>query len=231
VVCALASRVGAEHPGFAMSPRELIDWTLQNSGWGTLEELEARKWIDCQPDFDSAHFVKGFRHPDGKYRFRADWNAVVFRRNVPQRFGPYDRMPALPDHWTIIEEADAEHPFRLATSPARNFLNSTFNETASSRKREGRPTLLVHPEDLADLGIADGEKVKIGNARGMVILHAKAFAGVVRGVVISESIWPNDAYEGGAGINCLTGADQIAPCGGAAFHDNRVWLAGYMNGR
>jgi hypothetical protein len=53
----------------------------------------------------------------------------------------------------------------------------------------------------------------------------------VRGVLISESIWPNAAYEGGLGINCLTGADQVAPCGGAAFHDNRVWLAPHdMNG-
>jgi anaerobic selenocysteine-containing dehydrogenase len=224
VVCALAERVGAEHPGFAMSPRELIDWTLQNSGWGTIEELEAKKWIDCQPDFETSHYINGFRHPDGKFRFRPDWGTVVFRPNVTQRFGPHEQLPEFPDHWTIIEEADGEHPFRLATSPARNFLNSTFNETPTSKKREGRPSLLVHPDDMARLGIAEGDKVRIGNARGVVIVHAKPFAGLVPGVVISESIWPNAAYEGGAGINCLTGADQVAPCGGAAFHDNRVWL-------
>ena len=224
VVCALAKRVGAEHQGFAMSPRELIDWTLRNSGWGTLEELEAKKWIDCQPDFDTSHYINGFRHADGKFRFRPDWSTVVFRPNVARRFGPHEELPVLPDHWTIIEEADAEHPFRLATSPARNFLNSTFNETPTSKKREGRPTLLVHPDDMGDVGIADGDKVRIGNARGVVVLHARPFAGLVRGVLVSETIWPNDAYEGGAGINCLTGADQVAPCGGAAFHDNRVWL-------
>ena len=43
------SALGAEHPGFAMTPRELIDWTLQNSGWGRSSELEAERWIDCQP--------------------------------------------------------------------------------------------------------------------------------------------------------------------------------------
>jgi len=26
------------------------------------------------------------------------------------------------------------------------------------------------------------------------------------------------------GINVLTGADTIAPIGGAAFHDNKVWV-------
>jgi hypothetical protein len=42
--------------------------------------------------------------------------------------------------------------------------------------------------------------------------------------VIAESIWPNSAYEDGCGINSLTGADAIAPYGGAAFHDNKVWV-------
>ena len=54
--------------------------------------------------------------------------------------GAWDKMPSLPDHWTIIEEADEAHPFRLATSPSRSFLNTSFNETPSSLAREGAPT-------------------------------------------------------------------------------------------
>ena len=37
------------------------------------------------------------------------------------------------------------HPFKLATSQARNFLNSSFNQTATSLAREGRPSALMHP--------------------------------------------------------------------------------------
>ena len=44
------------------------------------------------------------------------------------------------------------------------------------------------------------------------------------GVVIVESIWPNSAFEEGIGINALTGADPTAPIGGAAFHDNAIWI-------
>ena len=66
-------------------------------------------------------------------------------------------MPALPDHWTSIEEADAAHPFRLATSPARGFLNSTFNETPTSLAQEERPNVMIHPDDAAAHGIADGD--------------------------------------------------------------------------
>jgi anaerobic selenocysteine-containing dehydrogenase len=221
VICGLAQRLGAEHPGFAMTARELIDRTLQDSGWGTLAELEQRRWIDCQPDFASAHYLNGFAYPDGKFRFKPDWPTVPFPR--PWHAGPVDAMPVLPDHWEVIEEVDDEHPFRLATSPARGFLNSTFTEMPSSRG-QGRPEVMIHPADAASLQITDGGKVVLGNKRGAVRSHAKLFDGVCRGVLIAESIWPNASYEDGRGINTLTGADPIAPYGGAAFHDNRVWL-------
>lgn len=222
VIVGLAKRVGAEHRGFGMTPREIIDWTLQKSGWGTLENLERERWIDCQPDFETAHYTKGFAWPDGKFRFKPDWPTVPFRS--PGLSGPVDDLPQLPDHWTVIEDADEQHKFRLATSPARNFLNSTFNETPTSLGREQRPNVMIHPDDAAALSITDGAKVILGNQRGEVRLHAKLFDGVRRGVLIAESIWPNDAYEDGRGINTLTGADPIAPYGGAAFHDNRVWI-------
>ena len=222
VICGLAKRLGAEHPGFAMTPRELIDATLQDSGWGTLAELEAKRWIDCQPDFATAHYLNGFAYPDGKFRFKPDWPEVPFSRKQVN-YSPAS-IPSLPDHWNVIEEADAEHPFRLATSPARGFLNSSFTETPTSLAREQRPTVMIHPDDAAALEVIDGEEVSLGNRRGVVRLHAKVFDGVRRGVLIAESLWPNSAYPDGRGINTLTGADPVAPFGGAAFHDNKVWL-------
>jgi anaerobic selenocysteine-containing dehydrogenase len=223
VIAELSHRVGARHQGFDMTPRELIDWTLKNSNRPDLVKLEEDTWIDVQQDFDSAHFLNGFGHPDGKFRFKPDWKSARMKAGVGP-YGPVDDMPAMPDHWDVIEEANEAYPFRLATSPARTFLNSTFNETPSSRKREGRPTVFVHPDDLAALDIKDGDKVRLGSARGVVTLHAKALAEIRRGVLIAESIWPNEAFEDGKGINTLTGCDQPAPAAGGAFHDNRVWM-------
>jgi len=219
VICALAKRLGATHPGFDMSVRELIDWTLVNSGWRGIAELEREKWFDVQPAFEAAHYLNGFAWPDGKFRFKADWAGVR-----PQGFGPADGLPALPDHHEAIEEPTAEMPFRLATSPARNFLNSSFTETRSSVKREGRPTVLVHPSDAARAGVTDGARVRLGNPRGTVLVHARLFDGLREGVLVVEGIWPNASFEEGIGINALTGADPIGPVGGAAFHDNRVWM-------
>jgi anaerobic selenocysteine-containing dehydrogenase len=222
VVVALAERLGARHPGFAMSPREIIDWTLRASGRGTLAELESARWLDCQPPFEEAHFLSGFAYPDGKFRLRADWPTTPYANDGLR--GRWREMPTLPDHWPVNEPADDDHPFKLATSPARNFLNTSFTETATSRAREARPTALMHPEDLAALGFADGDAARLGNARGEVRLHVRAFAGVSRGLIVSEGIWPPSAFVDGHGINTLTGADSVAPFGGAAFHDIHVWV-------
>ena len=223
VICALAERVGAEHRGFDMSAREIVDWTLRVSGWGTVDELEDKHWIDAQPDFDQAHFIDGFGHADQRFHFAADWSALGPAGFVAERATA--GMPRLPDHWDVIENATHDLPFRLVTAPARQFLNSTFTETPTSRRRESRPTVLLHPDDAARLGVADGARVELSNPRGRVRLHAELFDGLQPGVVVSESIWPNAAFEDGIGINALTGADPGAPTGGAAFHDNRVAIA------
>lgn len=223
VFAGLAKRLGLEHPGFAMSEREHIDWMLRHSGRGTLSQLEEKRWIDCQPEFERAHYLDGFGYPDKKFRFKPDWSTVEAPNNGTM--GPWRKIPSLPDYWPAIEEANEDHPFRLATSPSRSFLNSSFNETPSGRSKEGgRPEVLIHPGDAAELEIVDGASVQIGNARGTVTLHARHFEGLKRGVLIAEGIWPNAAFADGRGINTLTGADPVAPYGGAAFHDNRVWI-------
>ncbi len=223
VICELAARVGAAHPGFNMTARQIIDHTLQSSGWGTLDELQANKWIDCQPDFETAHYLNGFAYPGGKFRFKPDWSNVPVDRKFD--WGIAHTMPALPDHWDVVENADEHHPFRLATSPSRHYLNSSFNETPGSRQREGRPTIMVHPDDLAMLGLGDGDRVRVGNERGEIIVHAEAFDGIRRGVTIIESVPPNSFFEGENGLNTLTSAEPVAPYGGSAFHDNHVWIA------
>ena len=133
-------------------------------------------------------------------------------------------MPALPDYMPAIDEATGERPFRMVTAPARNFLNTCFTETPSSQRRETRPSVLVHPADAARLGITEGARVRIGNTRGEVVLHAQLFDGLQPGVVVVESVWPNAAFEGGIGINALTSDAPAPPMGGAVFHDTAVWL-------
>ena len=140
VIEQLARRLGvADHAGFGLTAREHVDRLLRSSGRGTLEELEREGWIDVQPPFERSHYLNGFAWPDRRFRFAPDWSNVPWGR-PPASIGlqgPADGMPDLPDHWEVSERTDGEHPFRLATSPSRSFLNSTFSETPGSQKREG----------------------------------------------------------------------------------------------
>lgn len=214
VMSQLARRLGAEHSSFGSSAWDLADRCLKASNLPGAEELYAKGWHDCALPFEIAHFLDGFGHTGGKFRFAPDWKAL----------GPYgDTLPALPDHLPV-EETSAEHPFRLTTPPSRHFLNTSFNETPTSRRQAGRPTALIHPEDCARLGITDGTMVTIGNKRGQVTVAAKPFPGIILGLVAVEGIWDDQFFPEGIGINALIGADPVAPAGGAAFHDCSCWI-------
>ena len=222
VLCALAKRLGAEHPGFEMSAREMIDATLRASGRGTLAELEAGRGLDCQPPFEDSHFLNGFAHKDRKFHFHANWPDVPFANDGLR--GAWQRNARSARPLGVNEAVDEAHPFKLATSPARNFLNSSFNQTATSLAREARPTALMHPDDAAALGLAEGDIVRLGNTRGNGAAACRVcFPARARGVIVSEGLWDNADFLDGRGINTLTGDDSVAPFGGAAFHDVRVW--------
>jgi anaerobic selenocysteine-containing dehydrogenase len=215
VLQGLATRLGATHPGFEMTAMELVDWTLRASGWPDAKTVLDRGWVDAAPSFREAHFLDGFGSPDGKFRFAPDWAKVG---------EAWQRMPRLPDQATFFEAPTPDKPFHMMTSPARSFLNTSFTVTPGSRRREKRPTVLVHPQDCDRLGLADGMTVTVGNERGSVQLPVRRFDGLQPGTVVVEGIWANADFSDGIGINALVGADPIPPYGGGAFHDTAVWL-------
>ncbi|MGB3349197.1 MAG: molybdopterin oxidoreductase family protein [Brucella anthropi] len=228
VINELAKRLGVAHlPGFDLDERTLIDNMNANSDLPQFDELKEKRFVDLQPPFEEAHYINGFKWPDGKFRFRPDWTGSPSPNKPPEVMGlqgPFQSIPEFPDHWEVIETADAEHPFRMTTSPAHNFLNSTFAETPTSLAKEIRPELLIHPDDAAELGIENGERIEIGNHRGELVLHAVLRAGQKRGVAVSEGIFPNSTFERGEGINILIGAEPAAPYGGLAVHDTKIWI-------
>jgi anaerobic selenocysteine-containing dehydrogenase len=117
--------------------------------------LHRDRWLDVAPGFEKTHFIKGFGHPGGRFRFRAKWSEIGLGLG---------HLPEMPGYCDAIEAASDVHPFRLVAAPARNFLNSSFTETPTSIAREGRPTVLVHPDDCAKIGLGDGSLIRLGAA-------------------------------------------------------------------
>lgn len=216
VLNGIGQRLGTDYPAFFMDEQELIEATLAASGKPDMAALTEMRWIDCQLPQDEVRFLNGFEHADSKFHFRPNW----------PEWGPYHHgLPELPDHWDGIEVATDEHPFRMFTPPARQFLNSSFTETPTSRKQEGgSPEIHIHPDDCKSLGVTTGDLVRVGNKRGSILIRVKEFEGVQQGVVAVPSIWPCADYIEGLGVNALIGADPGPPAGGAVFHDAAVWI-------
>lgn len=215
VINGIARRLGSDYPAFHMSAWELIDDALKRGGRPGADEVHARGWVDCTKSFEDAHFLDGFGHADGRFHFAADWSAI----------GPdSETMSSLPDHLDVIDGPTEAHPYRLVAAPARRFLNTSFTETPSSRNKEGRPTALIHPDTCAALGLAEDDRVRLGNGLGSVVVHVRPFDGLQTHTVVVEGIWPNDAFVEGRGINTIVSADAALPGGGAAFHDTAVWM-------
>ena len=135
---ALARRLGAEHRGFAMSHARSSTRRLRISGRGTLAELEAARWLDCQPPFEAAHFLNGFAHPDGKFHFRADWPATPFDHD-----GLVASGAACPHCPTIGRSTKAPtRPIRSSSRPRRR---ATSSIRASTRPRPRSPARAGRP--------------------------------------------------------------------------------------
>jgi anaerobic selenocysteine-containing dehydrogenase len=216
----LSRLLGAKHASLALSDRELLDHALSGAGVATFAAAAKLGWIDRALPFEAAHFVDGFPQPDGKFHFKPDW----------RRVGPgHGVMPRLADFSSRYERADARHPYKLVCPPARNFLNSTFSETPTSLGKEGGPCVRLHPRAAEREGVSEGASVRIGNARGSVVLRARLDAGQQEMTLIVEGIWPAQAFHEQRAINTLIGDDPVPPNGGAGFHDTAVWLEAASN--
>ena len=106
------------------------------------------------------------------------------------------------------------------------FTGQVLSNTGTWMQRVAQDWLVLDLSGTSGvaLGITTGTGVEVGNARSTIVVHAKVFDGLQRGVIVIESIWPNSAFEGGIGVNSLIGADPGAPNGGAVFHDSAVWV-------
>jgi anaerobic selenocysteine-containing dehydrogenase len=216
----LAARLGFDEPCFRDSDEDLIDQALASEHpWMagiTRELLEREHRAKLRLPGRFAPFAAGgFGTPSGKVEFFS-------ARMAAEGYDP------LPTHLPLVESAEAtpelhaRFPLTLISSKAHHFLNSSFNDVPTLTRREGRPTLELHPQDAAARGIADGDAVRVFNDRGACRLHARVTDGVQPGVAVSPATWWPSAFADGNGINALTSDRAADMGGGATFYTNLV---------
>ena len=123
---------------------------------------------------------------------------VVFTDHFPTasgraRFVPADIVPA-------DERPDADYPLVLITGRQLEHWHtgSMTRRSAVLDALEPDPVALLHPLELARLGVQPGERITVASRRGSVSLYARADEGMPPGVVFAAFCW----FE--AAVNKLT---------------------------
>ncbi len=202
---ALARRMGFDDPCFADS-----DETLCRQAFGEridFERLLADGFVSL--DLPETPFADGsFPTPSGKCEF------------FSQRLADQG-LDGLPDHHPNHEAAgtDPQHPLAMISPPARHFLNSTFVNVTSLRDIEGEPLLEICADDAEPRGIADGDLVRVFNARGSHRCRARVSTRARAGVVHGLGIWWRKLGFDGTNVNELT-SQRLTDMGrGPVFYD------------
>ena len=147
---------------------------------------------------------------------------VVFTDHFPTDSGRARFVPAAvvpPD-----ERPDADYPLVLITGRQLEHWHtgSMTRRSAVLDAIEPDPVALIHPQDLASLGVKPGDVVTLQSRRGQVSLYARADDGTPPGAVFVAFCW----FE--AAINRLTNPalDPVAKIPEFKYCAVRLWAGG-----
>jgi anaerobic selenocysteine-containing dehydrogenase len=214
----LAAAMGLDDPCFRASDEDLLEELFVDEPGGvTLSELRAHGWVKVDVGQGPApHADGGFKTPDGKLAFRADWLAKKGLDPLPF----YDPPAELSD-----AHLARRYPLALLTPKTHLFLNTTFANQARQRRAQPEPYVVIHPDDAAARDIRDGARVRIWNDRGAFEVRARISDDTGPAVLIAPMGWWNRDYPGNATAQATTSQQLTTLAEAPIFNDNRVEIA------
>jgi anaerobic selenocysteine-containing dehydrogenase len=111
-------------------------------------------------------------------------------------------------------KAEGALPLELLARKSDNFLNSTFSNVGSVQEMEEPGLLEISAADARARGIANGDRVRVFNRRGDILLKARVDGKVQPGVVSARLNWAK-MTPGFQSINALT-SEKLADMGNSA---------------
>jgi len=222
---ALAERMGFSDDCFRETVDEMIDLALDSDDpWfegisrERLEQGQVRMNFEGQKDAGGGAratqsepvpflpFARGnFRTPSGKAELYSEAVKVLGLDPVADFVPPTESRHGKKQNGL---------PLELLARKSDNFLNSTFSNLASVQSMEEPGLLEICAADARARGIADGDKVRVFNHRGDILLKARVDGKVQPGVVSASLNWAK-MTPGFQSINALT-SEKLADMGNSA---------------
>jgi anaerobic selenocysteine-containing dehydrogenase len=195
---------------FSLSPQAVVE-ELFRGAKGHIAGLDLDRVLSGKPINIVPPRAEGagqeYRTPSGKLEFYSEQLAGEGQAPMP------DWQPD-PEE----ESGAARWPLRLLTAPGYFQAHTAYAGVEFLRRREGRPCCILHPQDAAQRGLADGDRVRLFNDRGSVGLVLKIADEVQPGVVLVPGQRPDDETVDGT-INLLC-SDRYTDLGEGATYQS-----------
>ncbi|MEO7327831.1 MAG: molybdopterin oxidoreductase family protein, partial [Minicystis sp.] len=200
IICDLAAKLGAGDKFSYGSPRDIFEELRRASRGGvsdyygiTWEKIEAQHGVfwPC-PSLDhpgTPRLYEGHRfgHPDGKAHFQ-----------------PVEWRPA-------AEEPDSAYPIILTTGRVvAQYLSGTQTRRIGALDDQApQPSCEMHPRLAEQLGVADGDFVRVESRRGAVVVRALVVRTIRPDTVFVPYHWPLDRAANRCTIRALDPISKI----------------------
>jgi anaerobic selenocysteine-containing dehydrogenase len=202
---ALAQRLGLADPVFRLPSAEIARMMLKGAR-GKAASIDPSQLQEGPVSLA----------PEGGQQFRTASGRLEFYSEAMAARG----LPPMPD-WQPDpqEERDAGRwPLRLLTAPGYFQSHTAFSGVGFLRRREGLPCVILHPEEAAARGLADGARVQLFNDRGAVGLVLRISDEVRPGVALVPGQRPDgETLEGTINLLC---SDRFTDLGDGATYQS-----------
>ena len=198
--------------------KQALDTTHERMQGVTFDALMERGWVRLGVPRPFLPYAEGgFPSPSGKCEFYSERLAGMGIDPLPTYTPPLELPETAP-------ELAKRFPLVLISSPRHYFLNTTFVNIESLRKN-AEPECVLHSNDAARRGIADGARVVVFNDRGEFTAIARVGESIREGVTWAPSIWWGKLAKDGTNANATT-SQRVTDMGDApVFYDNLVEVA------
>jgi len=216
----LAARMGLDHPALKDDDETLVRQALETTAPQmksvTLEALQRDGWVRLDLPRPWAPYANGgFHTPSGKCEFYSARMKEMGLDPVPAYTPPYESATSSP-------ALAKKYPITLISSPAHQFLNSSFVNVGPLQRAAREPEVALHPRDAERRGIADGARVVVENDRGHFSATARHREGIREGVAWAPGVWWAKLSADGVNVNTTTSQRLTDMGGGPVFYDNLV---------
>ncbi len=216
----IATRMGLHHAAMRDDDVTLIRQALETNSPKlrgiTFEELRERGWMRLTLPTPYLPFADGsFPTPSGKCELYSERMKAMGLDPLPTFTPPHEFPESVP-------ALAARYPLALISSPAHQFLNSTFVNIESLRRAAREPELAIHPLDASSRAIVPGMRVVVHNDRGEFLACATVSDHVRPGTVWAPSIWWGRFAADGKNANDTTSQRETDLGHGPVFYDNLV---------